>query len=204
MDRRVFISGITVGLLAAPLAAEGQPAGRIVRVGILAAGSINETPNAAFFDRMRELGYIEGTVVFERRFADGRIEQLSTLAAQLVTLKPDVIFAPVTPAALAARKATDTIPIVFAVSADPVGAGLAVSLREPRGNVTGVTSMNTELVGKRVALLKEMAPRIARVALFFNPDNVPDRQQLSALNEAASQVGVAVIPISIRPLCQYG
>jgi ABC-type uncharacterized transport system substrate-binding protein len=204
VKRRCFLLTSLAGALAEPLAAGAQQAGRIVRVGILAAGSVSEAPNAAFFDRMRELGYIEGrTVVFERRFADGKIEQLSTLAAQLVTLKPDIIFAPVTPAALAARKATETIPIVFAVSADPVGAGLAVSLRQPRGNVTGVTSMNTELVGKRVSLLKEMAPRIARVALFFNPDNVPDRQQLSALNEAASQVGVAVIPIAIRAAHDY-
>src|SRR5438552_1258907 len=111
---------VAVLLLLASLVGEAQQVGKVPRVGVLAASSPAEAPNTAFFDRMRELGYVEGrTVVFERRFAAGRIEDLPALAAQLVTTKPDVIFAPVTPAALAARKATQTIPIVFAVSADP-------------------------------------------------------------------------------------
>ena len=132
------------------------------------------------------------------RFAAGRIQDLPALAEQLVTTKPDVIFAPVTPAALAARKATPTIPIVFAVSADPVGAGLVASLRQPGGNVTGLMSMNTELAPKRLELLKEVAPRISRVALFLNPDNVPDRQQLNALNRVATELRVVIVPIAIR------
>src|SRR6266540_3428598 len=106
------------------------------------------------------------------------IEQLSTLAAQIVAANPDVIFAPVTPAALAARKVTKTIPIVFALSADPIGAGLVASLRQPGGNITGITSMNTELAAKRLELLREVAPRISRIAVFSNLDNVPDRQQV--------------------------
>src|SRR5437870_4732603 len=195
---------LTLGLILAPLAAEAQLAGKVPRVGILAGGSAAEAPNTSFFDRMRELGYIEGrTVAYERRFADGRIDDLPTLAAQLMTTKPDVIFAPVTPAALAARQATQTIPIVFAVSADPVGAGLVTSLRQPGGNVTGLSSMNTELVAKRMQLLKDAAPRISRVALFWNPDNVPDRQQLNALSEVAPKLGLAVIPIVVRTADDY-
>src|SRR5437870_298801 len=190
---------LTLGLILAPLAAEAQLAGKVPRVGILAGGSAAEAPNTSFFDRMRELGYIEGrTVAYERRFADGRIDDLPTLAAQLMTTKPDVIFAPITPAALAARKATQTIPIVFAVSADPVGAGLVASLRQPGGNVTGLMSMNTELAAKRMELLKEVAPRTSRVAVFSNPDNVPDRQQLNALNRVAADLGIVIIPIAIR------
>ena len=186
-------------LLVTPLANEAQPPGKMPRVGVLAAGSASEAPNTAFFDRMRDLGYLEGqTVIFERRFAAGRIQDLPALAEQLVTTKPDVIFAPVTPAALAARKATPTIPIVFAVSADPVGAGLVASLRQPGGNVTGLMSMNTELAAKRLELLKEVAPRISRVAVFLNPDNVPDRQQLNALNRAATDLRVVIVPIAIR------
>jgi putative ABC transport system substrate-binding protein len=190
---------VAVLLLLASLVGEAQQVGKVPRVGVLAAGSPAEAPNTAFFDRMRELGYVEGrTVVFERRFAAGRIEDLPALAVQLVTTKPDVIFAPVTPAALAARKATQTIPIVFAVSADPVGAGLVTSLPQPGGNVTGLMSMNAELAAKRMELLKEVAPRTSRIAVFLNPDNVPDRQQLTALNRAATDLRVVIVPIAIR------
>ncbi len=186
-------------LLVAPLTNEAQQLGKVPRVGILVAGSASEAPNTAFFDRMRDLGYVEGrTVIFERRFAEGRIQDLPTLAEQLVTTKPDVIFAPVTPAALAARKATQTIPIVFAVSADPIGAGLVASLRQPGGNVTGLMSMNTELAAKRLELLKEIAPHTSRVAVFLNPDNVPDRQQLNALKRVATDLKVVIVPIAIR------
>jgi putative ABC transport system substrate-binding protein len=205
MIRRAgIVAAVALCLLAAPTAGVPQPAGKVARVGILAAGSAAEAPNIAFLDKMRELGYVEGrTVVYERRFAAGKIERLPTLAAQLVTTRPDVIFAPVTPAALAARAATRTIPIVFAVSADPVGAGLITSLRQPGGNVTGLASMNTELVAKRMQLLKEAAPRISRIAILLNPDNVPDRQQLNALNEVAPKLGLAVMPIAVRTADDY-
>jgi putative ABC transport system substrate-binding protein len=188
-------------LLATSFASEAQQLGKMPRVGVLAAGSASEALNAAFIDGMRDLGYVEGqTVTFERRFAEGRIEDLPALAVQLVKTKPAVIFAPVTPAAVAASKATQTIPIVFAVSADPVGAGLVASLRQPGVNVTGLMSMNTELAAKRMELLKEIAPRISRVAVFLNPDNVPDRQQLNALNRAATDLRVVIVPIAIgRP-----
>jgi len=175
MHRRSFLVAVAI-LIAAPLVAEAQPAQRLSRVGVLAAGSAEEATNVAFFERMRELGYVEGqTVVFDRRFATGRIEQLSAFATQIVAANPDVIFAPVTPAALAARKVTKTIPIVFAVSADPIDAGLVTSLREPGGNITGIISMNVELAAKRLELLRQVAPRISRIAVFSNLDNVPDR-----------------------------
>src|SRR5213594_1670595 len=180
---------LTLSFALVSLDAEGQQPGKVPRVGILAGGSAAEAPNTAFFARMRELGYVEGqTVVFERRFAGGRIEDLPALAAQLVTTRPDVIFAPVTPAALAARKATKSIPIVFAVSADPIGAGLVASLRQPGGNVTGVTGLNAELAPKRMELLKEAVPKVSRVAVLMNPDNVPDQQQLSALSHVAAKL----------------
>ena len=196
--RRSFVALL---LLATSFASEAQQLGKMPRVGVLAAGSASEALNAAFIDGMRDLGYVEGqTVTFERRFAEGRIEDLPALAVQLIKTKPAVIFAPVTPAAVAASKATQTIPIVFAVSADPVGAGLVASLRQPGGNVTGLVSMNTELAAKRMELLKEIAPRISRVAVFLNPDNVPDRQQLNALNRAATDLRVVIVPIAIgRP-----
>jgi len=108
-----------------------------------------------------------------------------------------VIFAPHTNAALAARKATQIIPIVFAVSADPIGAGLVASLRQPGSNVTGLMSMNTELAAKRLALLKEVAPRTSRVAIFVDLDNVSDRQQLNALKRAATDLKVVIVPIAL-------
>src|SRR5215470_17529674 len=128
LERRRFMGVLTASFLAAPLVAGAQQERKVSRVGILASGLATEALYAAFFDRMRALGYVEGrTVTFERRFAEGRIQDLPTLAEQLVTTKPDVIFAPHTNAALAARKATQIIPIVFAVSADPIGAGLVAS-----------------------------------------------------------------------------
>lgn len=197
-------AALGLGLFGTLLVASGQPAPRASRVGVLAAGSAEEGPNVAFFERMRELGYVEGqTVVFDRRFAAGKIEELPALAAQIVAANPDVIFAPVTPAALAARAATQTVPIVFAVSADPVGAGLIRSVRQPGGNITGITSMNAELAGKRLELLMEVAPRISRVAVFSNLENVPDRQQLTALRDAAAKVGVAIVPIDVRTASDY-
>jgi putative tryptophan/tyrosine transport system substrate-binding protein len=201
---RLVASALGLALFLVPLVGQAQPARRLSRVGILAAGSAEEAPSVAFFDRMRELGYVEGqTVAFERRFAAGDIERLPALAAQIVATNPDVIFAPVTPAALAARKATSTIPIVFAVSADPIGAGLAASLRQPGSNVTGITSMNTELAAKRLELLKEAAPQMSRVGVVSNSGNVPDRQQVSALRDTAAKVGVTIIPIDVRTAGDY-
>lgn len=201
---RLVAGAVGVSLVLTPLLGVGQPVRRLSRVGVLAAGSAEERPSVAFFERMRELGYVEGqTVVFERRFAAGDIERLSELAAQIVATNPDVIFAPVTPAALAARKATRTIPIVFAVSADPIGAGLAASLRQPGSNVTGITSMNTELAAKRLELLKEAAPQMSRVGVLSNSDNVPDRQQVSALCDTAAKVGGTIVPIDVRTASDY-
>jgi len=184
---------------AVPLAAVTQQQQKVYRIAMLIAGSASDPTNSAFIDGMRDLGYTEGTnVIFERRFADGNIESLPTLAAELVAAKPDVIFAPVTPAALAARKATGEIPIVFAIAADPVGSGLAAALARPGGNATGLTSLNVELVGKRMQLLKELLPRIARVALLFNPNSSPDKLQLVSLERAAAPLGIRVFPIGVR------
>ena len=196
------VLALNLGLV--PRAAEAEQGRKVYRIGILAAGSAEEAPTIAFFDRMRELGYVEGqTVVFNRQFAAGKIEQLATLAAQIVAANPDVIFAPVTPAALAAGKLTKTIPIVFAVSADPIGAGLAASFRQPGGNITGITSMNAELAAKRVELLREAAPRISRIAVFSNLDNVPDRQQVDTLRNTGAKIGVAIVPIDVRTANDY-
>ena len=192
---RAVVALIALALQASSTGAAGTPP----RVAMLIAGSASDPPNAAFVEGMRELGWIEGkTVIFDRRYANGRIEQLPSLASDAVAARPDVIFAPVTPAALAARKVTTEIPIVFAVSADPVGSGLAATLAQPGGNATGLTSLNVELVGKRMQLLKELVPRITRVAIMFNPNNSPDRLQLPGLERSAASLGISVIRLAVR------
>lgn len=142
-------------LLAAPLAAEAQPAGKMWRIGVL-GGSPPTTPEAArpweaLMQGLRELGYVEGqNLAVERRWAEGRAERYHELAAELVALRPDVIVAAFTPAVSAAKRATSTIPIVMAVAGDPVGTGLVASLARPGGNVTGMSLQNSpELAGKR-------------------------------------------------------
>ena len=141
MDRREFIGTVAGGLLASPLAAEAQQAAKIARIGWL---SINRATSPhlteAFLQGLRDLGYVEGrNVVIEYRDAGGKPERFPALAAELVALKVDVIVAPSTPQALAAKQATKTIPIVFIGTADPVGSGLVTSLARPGGNVTGMS-----------------------------------------------------------------
>jgi len=184
MDRRVFISSLVTGLLAAPLAAEAQPAGKVYRIGVLESTSpaLNAANLAALQQELRELGYVERqNYAIEYRSADGRPERFPDLAAELVRLKVDLIVTRGTTGALAAKNATRTIPIVMATSGDPVAAGLVASLARPGGNVTGLSSINAELVGKRLGFLKEAIPGLARIAVVLNLSNptlVTQRKQI--------------------------
>jgi len=172
VNRRAFVTGLGA-LLAAPLGVEAQPGGKRPRVGFLFSGSPGPSREIDAFKRgLREFGYIEGqNIAIEYRFARGQIERLPELAAELVRLKPDVIVAPYTPPALIAKRATNTIPIVFAVVADAIGAGLIANLARPGGNVTGFTSSSAELGGKRLGLVKEVVPEVSRVAIVYNPSD---------------------------------
>ena len=159
---------VVVGV-GAPTEAQ-QPAGKVPRIGILAPGS-SAFPDSARYDSfrqgLRELGYIEGKNIFiEIRYAEGKQDRLSDIATELVKLKVDVIVTATRPGVLAARNATSAIPIVFAAVGDPVRAGLVSSLARPGGNITGLSILETELFGKRLELLKETFPKIARVADF--------------------------------------
>ena len=172
LTRRRLLAG-TLVCLAVPLAAEAQPAGKTWRIGMLEtnARALNATNLAAFQQTLRELGYIEGqNYSIEYRSADGAPARFPELAAELVRLRVDVILARGSTASRAARKASTTIPIIVS-SSDPLTAGLVSSLAHPGGNVTGVSSINTELVGKRLEILKDVIAHISRVALIVNQDN---------------------------------
>jgi putative ABC transport system substrate-binding protein len=156
MNRRTFIGTLAGGLVAAPFAADAQPAAQVPRIGVLESNSSSKGL-VSFKQGLKERGYVEGqSIVFEYRWANGKVAEFPRLAADLVRLKVDVIFAGTTPAALAARDATNTIPIVFATVADPIGVKLVSSLPRPGGNVTGLTTNNIEVAGKRLEILKEM------------------------------------------------
>jgi putative ABC transport system substrate-binding protein len=187
-------------MLGLPVAAEAQQAGKVPRIGFLFYGSPGPSPELdAFRQGLRELGYIEGqNITIEYRFAGGRVGQLPELAAELVRLKLDVIVTPGTPASVAAKQATSTIPIVFAGVADAVGAGLVADFARPRGNITGLTGISAELGGKRLELLKEVAPKASRVAVLFNPADRSNVLVLKELQESAPALRLTLQPLGVR------
>jgi len=194
------MAALAAGSLAAPRVAQAQQAGKVPRIGFLFFGSPGPSPElAAFRQGLRELGYIEGqNIPIEYRFASGRVERLPELAAELVRLKVDVIVTPATPASLAAKQATSTIPIVFAAVADAVGAGLVANFARPGGNITGMTSISAELSGKRLELLKEVTPKASRVAVLYNPADRSNVLFLKELQEAAPALGLTLQPLEVR------
>jgi putative ABC transport system substrate-binding protein len=194
-------AGLSLALLAAPVAAQAQRASNVPRVGLLGTGSPADTAPRldAFRQALRELGYVEGrTIEIESRWAEGRLERFPGFAVELVDLKVDVIFAVTSPAALAARRATATIPIVFATAADPVGSGLVASIAHPGGNVTGLSLLAPEMVARQLQLLKEAVPRAARVAVLSNPLNRYTSLMVKELEAAARSLGVHVQLVEVR------
>ena len=198
--RRAFIGTLAGGLLAAPLAAAAQQAAKVPRIGYMWAGNL--ALREAFLQGLRDLGYVEGrNVVIEYRDPEGKFDRLPALAADLVALKVDVIVVTSTPAALAAKQATRTIPIVFTWAADPVGSGLVTSLARPGGNVTGLSLLAPELVGKRLELLKQAVPGGSRVAALWLPGYLGERTEkdmLEAADVAARALGVRLQVVEAR------
>jgi putative ABC transport system substrate-binding protein len=192
---------ISLALLAAPLTAEAQPARRVYRVGVLEVVPVasNGANLSAFRQGLKELGYVEGqNLVIEYRSADGRAPRFPELAIELVRLKVDVIVTRGTPATLAAKSVTQTLPIVTASSGDPVSTGLVASLAHPGGNVTGLGTLATEVEGKRLELLKEMVPRIARIGILFNMSNPALQPQWKEAARAAESAGLQVQLLDVR------
>src|SRR5712692_8813357 len=184
--RLAFSITLLLGGLFSPVAAEAQQAAKVARIGFLADNPA-ASPHLpeAFRQGLRDLGYVEGrNVVIEYRAAKGKLERLPALAAELVALKVDVIVAGSTPQALAAKQATRTLPIVFAAAPDPVTDGLVTSLARPGGNVTGLSGLAPELVGKRLEQLKHAVPGVSRVAVLWQPGVLPERTERDMLKEA--------------------
>ena len=195
MDRRAFVATLAGSLLVAPLAAAAQPAGKVPRVGYLTAGSHADPGRQrrfeAFRQGLRDLGYVEGqNIAIESRWAEGKDDRYPALAANLVRLKVDVIVAVGGAASRAAQQATRTIPIIMSLVNDPVGSGLVSSLARPGGNVTGISLMAPDLVGKQLAMLREMVPNVSRMALLRNPANPASAPQLREAEAAALGLGL--------------
>ena len=199
--RRAFIGTLAVFLLAAPLAAEAQAPAKVPRIGFLSVRSLADNTHLleAFRQGLRELGYVEGqNVAIEYRYAEERPERLPALAAELVRLKVDVIVTGGAPAPEAAKQATSTIPIVFAVAGDPVAVGLVASLARPGGNITGLANMAPEVVGKQLELLKEVVPRVSRVSVLQNPGNRGSAVVLREAEGAARTLGLQLHTVRAR------
>jgi len=182
------IAVLALSLLAAPLAAEAQQAAKVARIGYLSPNlATGPHLREAFRQGLRDLGYVEGrNLVIEYRDAEGKVERLPALAAELVALKVDVIVTEGgnTVVPLAAKQATRTLPIVFATAADAVGSGLVTSLARPGGNVTGLDSLSTELVGKRLELLTQAVPGVGQVAVLWLPGVYGERTEKEMLTGA--------------------
>jgi putative tryptophan/tyrosine transport system substrate-binding protein len=201
MDRRTLIGALAGGLLASPFIAEAQQAGKVYRVALLDFSAPDPARQAwwnTFRQQMRQLGYVEGqNVSFEPRWGQGDDDRLPKLAAELVGLKVDLIVTGGTAAAVAAKRATSTIPIVMATGSDPVALGLVASLRQPGGNVTGLTSINSELAAKRLELLRNVAPRASRIAILWDERDGGSRLGESGTEAAAKTAGLTAQPISV-------
>ena len=192
-----------VVLGAVPVPAGAQQTARIARIGYMASDLARGPPHReAFRQGLRELGYVEGrNVVIEYRDAEGKLERLPALAAELVALNVDVIFAPGTQHVFVAKQATKTIPIVFADVADPVARGFVASLARPGGNITGLSNLAPDLVGKGLELLKQAAPGVNHVAFLWQPGGLPERAQediVKRAEAAARALGVRLQFVETR------
>jgi putative tryptophan/tyrosine transport system substrate-binding protein len=200
MSGKIFFWLLVTVLLTTVSLAQAQQAKKVPLIGFLNPGSSPSTDGriAAFREGLRELGYVEGKdIVIERRYAEGRVERLSTLARDLVHLKVDILFAVGTPSVEAAKEATQTIPIIIS-SGDPVGSGHVASLARPGGNITGLTNLTSELAGKRLELLKEVVPRLSRVAVLWHPDSPASALRIKEAEAAAGSLRLQLHSAVVR------
>ncbi len=197
MDRRVFLGTLAGSLLAAPLAAEAQQP-HIPRIGVLVTANPRSSSFIqAFEQRLRDLGYVEGqNIAFEYRSAEGKLERLPTLAADLVHLNVDLIVTTAAPTTRAVKEATTTIPIVMmGINYDPVALGYVASLARPGGNVTGLFFLHLDVMAKRLGLFKEMLPSVSRVAVLSDPLSADQLKQVEVANRS---LGFKLHPLELR------
>ena len=206
MKKKISVLTLCAMILGLCVSAEAQQSGKVSRIGFLAgaSASFNSAQIKVFLQGLRELGYVEGkNIVIEYRYADGNLDQLPDLVADLVRLKVDLIVTNSSPGVLAAKKATRTVPIVFVSIGDPVGSGHVDSLARPGGNVTGLTTLGPGLAGKRLELLKEAFPKVSRVAVLWNPANpnlTPERKETEV---AAQGLGVQLQSVEVRSVNDF-
>jgi ABC-type uncharacterized transport system substrate-binding protein len=203
MNRRTFLCGLTLGTLVAPLAAEAQPAGKVARIGFLSPSSLSDPRTQifveAFLQGLRDRGWISGqNMTIEYRWAEERTERLPELATDLANLKVDVLVAATSPAVQAAKIATVTIPIVMTNAGDAVATGFVTSIARPNTNITGLSMMGGELVGKQLQILKEVVPNLARVALLWNPSNSSNAPQLRHAEDAVRTLRLRLQPVEVN------
>ena len=201
MRRKFVICLLTTALLSTVPFAEAQQAKKVPRIGLLSPFSPSATArwHEAFRKGLRDLGWVEGkNISIEYRYAEGKRDRLPELAADLVRLKVDVIVAAVNTDAVAAKKATSTIPIVVASAGDPVALGLVESLARPGGNITGLSQIAPELAGKRLELLKEIVPKLSRVAVLWNPQGTTSPLSWKEIQLPARELGVQLHSLEVR------
>jgi ABC-type uncharacterized transport system substrate-binding protein len=200
--RITAIVAVLLLVVAPALASRAQQTGKVSRIGFLSLYSDTEPYkhwHAAFREELRKLGYIEGdNVTIEQRYAAGQVGRLSTLAAELVRLKVDVIVTAPAGSASFVKKVTSAIPIVFIGEPDPVGTALVASLARPGGNVTGLADAHADLIPKRLELLKQVAPSASRVAILWNPANPSTAPQLKIAEAAAPALGTTLFPVGVN------
>jgi ABC-type uncharacterized transport system substrate-binding protein len=207
MQRRELIAGLVRTIAAAPVfglrLASAQQAEKVHRVGVLMGSSENSSRGFvdAFVEELARLGWADGrNARFEQRWTNGDINRASAFAAELVAARPDVILASTTPVTAALHRETGTIPIVFAIVSDPIGAGFVAGLPRPGGNITGFTHSEPAMGGKWLSLLKEIAPGVKRAAFMFNPDSAPilGKYFLDSFEAAAGASGIEPVAMPVR------
>jgi putative ABC transport system substrate-binding protein len=188
VDRRRFLLTSLAGALAVPLAAGAQQGAKVYRIGVMSVSSAANVYLDAFRQGLRELGWMEGkNIELEIRAAEGKQERLPAIAAELVRLRVDIIFAPNGPSVMAAKNATTSIPIVMAAVGDPVGSGIVGSLSRPGGNITGLTMQEQDIFAKQLQFLKEVVPKVSRVSVLWTQVDTPKELSASSLGGAKSR-----------------
>ena len=203
-NRRKLLVALGAGALAVPLGSFAQQPAKVRRLGLLQPGAPPEPLIEAVREGLRDLGYIEGRkIIFEIRWAEGKLDRLNELAAELVAAKVDLIHTFSTPAAIAAQRATSTIPIVFTGVSDPVGTRVVPNLAHPGGNVTGLSTLATELSGKRLEMLHEIVPGMSRVAMLWNDTNPSMVLRARESQEAGTKLGVTIQSFGVHDLVDF-